>query len=533
MNNKDETMFWADQIAREVLERENKLDRGTKVFRTEMGVGASGIPHVGSAGDGVRNFVVNLALKDLGAKSEFIAFSDDRDGLRKVPMGFPDSLEDDIGKPVSLIKDPFNCHGSFADHFSSILAKSFNKLGLKFILKRAHEEYSKGKLDNEVIDILTRAKDVGKIIEEVTGQDKFLRILPFLPICGKCKRIYTTSAYKFDPKTKKISYKCDQEFMGSNSNTGKNIPIKGCGYEGEAGIRDGKVAWKAEFACRWRALKINYEAYGKDILDSVKANDRISREILNWEPPLHSLYEMLTERSGKKISKSASRVFTPEMWFKYASPESLRLLFLKRLRTTRVVDLDSIPIYMDEVDNLAKVYFGIIKIPNEKELVHMKRLYEYMNFLKPIKKPTFFNSYNILTNILIIAKDKKVVKSVLKKSKHIPEKLSKQEEKMLDEKLDYVENWMKDNKKEEVTDIELSEKQKNAIRKLAKELEKKWDEEGLQARLYGLAKEEGLTMGEFFKGVYSVLLHNERGPRLAPFILALGKEKVAKKFEKV
>ena len=96
---------------------------------------------------------------------------------------------------------------------------------------------------------------------------------------------------------------------------------------------------------RWRALKINYEAYGKDILESVRCNDAVCRELLGWEPPIHSFYEMFTERGGRKISKSGGNVFTPDMWMKYASPESLRLLFLKRLGTTRVVDLDSIPAY--------------------------------------------------------------------------------------------------------------------------------------------------------------------------------------------
>ena len=116
--------------------------------------------------------------------------------------------------------------------------------------------YSKGLLDKEIIEILTRSKDVGKIIHKTTGQDKYLKTLPFLPICKKCKRIYTNTAYHFDPKTKKIHYKCDQEFVGKNSNTGKEILVKGCGHQGEAGIRDGKVSWKVEFAARWKALKI-------------------------------------------------------------------------------------------------------------------------------------------------------------------------------------------------------------------------------------------------------------------------------------
>ena len=109
------------------------------------------------------------------------------------------------------------------------------------------------------------------------------------------------------------------------------IIIKGCNHADTCSIHDGKLAWKVDFAARWRALKISYEAFGKDILDSVKVNDEVCRKILKWEPPYHSMYEMFTERGGKKISKSIGNVFTAQLWLKYASPESLRLLFLKRL----------------------------------------------------------------------------------------------------------------------------------------------------------------------------------------------------------
>src|SRR3989344_2358264 len=128
--------FWADQIAREIVDREEKLGRSSS-YRTEMGLGASGIPHVGSCGDGIRSYVVNLALKELGVKSEFIAFSDDKDGLRKVPAGFPESMNKDIGKPVYMIADPFGCHDSFGSHISSLLTEAFERLGVEFRLLRA------------------------------------------------------------------------------------------------------------------------------------------------------------------------------------------------------------------------------------------------------------------------------------------------------------------------------------------------------------------------------------------------------------
>ena len=513
-------MFWADQIAREIVEREDRLGR-SGIYRTEMGLGASGIPHVGSCGDGIRSYVVNLALKEQGAKSEFIAFSDDKDGLRKVPVGFPVS-EHDIGKPVSSITDPLGCHDSMASHISALLTDSFEKLGVQFRLLRAHEEYRKGTLDHQIITALTNAKRCGEIVRETTGSEKFLTQLPYLPVCEKCGRIYTTRAYRFDEDARKIHYKCDLSFTGKNSNTGKEVEIKGCGHDGVCGIRDGKLAWKVEFAARWSALKVNYEAYGKDILDSVRCNDKIAKEIFGWEPPLHSFYELFTERSGKKISKSAGNVFTPARWMKYASPVSLRLLFLKRLATSRVVDPDAIPSYMDEVDELEKIYTGKTKVANQKDLEHQKRLYQYIHFLKTPQHEKEAVPYNMLANLLRLAKNRAVVKDILKRTGHVKDSES------VEERLHYVENWINDTAPDEKISYPLSDAQRHSIKKLAYELEsKRWTEEELYARLYAIPKEDGLEIGKFFEAAYVLLLNSLRGPRLAQFICAIGCEKAA------
>src|SRR3989344_1363851 len=516
--------FWADQVAKEVVEREKKLGR-VSTFRTEMGLGASGIPHVGSTGDGIRSFVVNLALKELGVKSEFIAFSDDRDGLRKIPVGFP-VPESEIGKPVSTIDDPFGCHKNMALHIGQLLTDAFDRLGVEFRLMRAHEEYPKGTLDKQIIIALKNAKQCGEIIREVTGQDKYITQLPYMAFCEECGKIYTTRAYRFDGE--EIHYKCDQTFEGKNSNTGKVIEVKGCGHDGVCGIRAGKLPWKVEFGARWAALNINYEAFGKDILDSVRCNDRISKEIFGWEPPVHSFYELFTERSGKKISKSAGNVFTPARWMKYASPASLRLLFLKRLGTSRVVDPDAIPAYMDEVDDLEKIYFDKTKVANVKELEHQKRLFKYVNFLKKPEESGLAVQYNLLVRLMRISKNKEVVEEILKRTGHIPKDLGRSGEEELDARLDYATNWINDTVPEGKIVYALTDQQRKSIKKLIHELESKdWNEEELYSRLYAIPKEDGLELGKFFEAAYVLLLNSLRGPRLAQFICAIGCEKAA------
>ena len=519
-----EELFWADQMARTILKRERDLNRDTNTYRTEMGIGASGVPHIGSAGDGIRSYVVSLALQEQNVDTEFVAFSDDRDGLRRVPAGFPATLGQDVGKPVSLIDDPFGCHGSFGEHVSSLLVDAFEKLGVTFLLRHSHEEYAKGTFDNEIMEILRKHKQAGEIIKKITGQDKYLHQLPFLPICQQCGRVYTTRATAFDGT--KIHYTCDISFTGKTS-TGELIHIDGCGYEGQCGIRDGKLAWKVEFACRWRALGIHYEAYGKDILDSVRCNDAICSEILDHAEPLHSFYELFTERSGRKISKSAGNVFTPQMWLRYASSESMRLLFLKKLATARVVDPDAIPAYMDEVDDLADVYFGKKKVANPTDLAHLRRLYEYVHFLKPPRHRPPAVRYQLLVNLMQLAKNSAVVLDILQRTGHVSQ-LNADEQQQLLLRIQYVTNWIADTGKDERADYVFSEGQRHALSTLAAALKhKEWDEESLTAFLFELSRKEGLRQNEFFEAAYSVLLNNTRGPRLSHLILALDPRRVA------
>ncbi|HDN05995.1 MAG TPA: lysine--tRNA ligase, partial [Candidatus Bathyarchaeota archaeon] len=306
---------WYDKMAAKIIERERKLGRSLKMIRTEMGLGASGFPHIGSLGDAARAYAVTLALREQGYKSELIAFCDDKDGLRKVPAGLPESLEKYIGFPVTDIPDPFGCHKSYGEHMSSLLLEALDKCGIEYRYMSARDVYSRGLLNNEIRAILSNAKKVGEIVREEVGQERYVEILPYFPVCEKCGRIYTTKALEFFPKENKVSYVCEGMEV-------KGKWIEGCGYKGEADITkgEGKLSWKGEFAARWKALDIRFEAYGKDIADSVRINDRISREILHYEHPMHAKYEMFLDKSGRKISKSAGNVFTPQVWFRYGSP---------------------------------------------------------------------------------------------------------------------------------------------------------------------------------------------------------------------
>jgi lysyl-tRNA synthetase class 1 len=524
----ENVIFWADKIAEEVTRRDKDI------YRTECGLGASGIPHVGSVGDGIRSYTVTLALEDSGVKSEFIAFSDDRDGLRRVPLGFPAFLEEYIGHPVSLIPDPFDCHTSYGAHMSSLLVDALDKVGVKFTFQSGNEAYKDGLLDNVIVEALNNWEKAGKIIFEMTGQKKYLEQLPFHVICSECGRIYTTRAHQWIPEEKKILYTCDQEFTGADSKTGKNLEISGCGHHGEASIREGKLTWKVEFAARWKALDISFEAFGKDILDSVRVNDRIAEEIFHIEPPVHAFYELFVERGGGKISKSKGNIFTPQVWLSYGSPESLRLLMLKRLATTRVVDLDEIPKYMNEVDYLTRVYFGKEKIRNEREKKHLDRLYEYVNFLDVPEGVGLIIAYQILVRIAkMLPKDMEnryqIFKGILERSGLIDE-FSDEE---LKQRIAYTTEWVEEIEEPEREMIELSTTEKNALRSLADQLSDEMDGEKIQEIIFAVANTYEVKPRRFFGILYKIVLGTDRGPRAGSLITALGIERVKKMIEEV
>ena len=526
--------FWVDKIARKIVEREEKLNRGIKVFRTESGLGASGFPHIGSFSDVVRQYAVTLALKDMGFESEFIAYSDDMDGLRKVPLGLPDWLEKYIGSPVSSIPDPFSCHESYARHMNSLLIEAMEKAGIEFIFQSGTENYKKGVLNEEIERILLNSEKVGLIVKELLGQEKFVKVLPYFPVCENCGKIYTTSAYKLIPEEHKVLYVCDQEFVGKNLNTNKRVVVKGCGYEGEVNYfkGEGKLSWKGEFAARWKALQIVFEACGKDIHDSVKVNDRICKEVLNFEPPIHVIYEMFLEKGGKKISKSYGNVFTPQIWLKYGSMKSLILLMLKRFKGTRELDINDIPKYMDELDKLERIYFEKEKIENERDLINAKRLFEYVHFLKPPKEIGLQIPYNTLVEIAKILPQRNKLEFAIEKLKElgllpeINEKIIKE----LEERLKFAENWAEMEKEEEK--IEISEKEKKAVKELIKAIEEEEDGERLQSKIFEIARTNEIKPEDFFKTLYRIIFKMERGPRLGPYMVKV-KEEVIEKLKEV
>jgi lysyl-tRNA synthetase, class I len=515
---------WIDKVADILIKREKKLGRSLGLIRVESGLGASGIPHIGSMGDAVRAYGIALALQNFGFKSELIAYSDDMDGLRKIPHGQPDWLQEHIAKPVSSIPDPFgSCHASYGAHMSSLLLDGLDKAGIKYRFQSGREAYKQGLLVKQIDTILKNSGKLGQKIAEFVGQDKYIEVLPYFPVCQNCGRLYTAVAQKYLPDEKKVAYVC------SGSRIGK-ADIKGCGHKGEADISkgEGKLAWKVEFGARWQAFDIRFEAYGKDIMDSVRVNDWVADEILGYSHPLHVKYEMFLDKSGKKISKSAGNVLTPQMWLRYGTSESILLLLFKRITGTRHVGLDDVPALMDEYDYYEDVYFGKVKEDNPAKLTKTKGVYEYISKLNPPKQPDLHVLYRFIAQQASIFppsddRDEKVFNRLAKYG------MVKDRTDGIMRKIRLASNWADDNRQDEKFEVQLSGSQRKAVQELIEVVrpftgmpDSGDNAKNLQSKVFDIARNNSMEPKEFFTLLYRMFVNAERGPRIGNYFLDLG-----------
>jgi lysyl-tRNA synthetase class 1 len=526
---------WIDKVADTLIKREKKLGRSLDVIRVESGLGASGIPHIGSMADAARAYGIALALQNFGFKSELIAYSDDMDGLRKIPHGLPYWLQNHIVQPVSTIPDPFgSCHTSYGAHMSNLLLEGLDKAGIKYRFQSGKEAYKQGILTKQIDTILKNSSKLGRKIAEFVGQDKYTEVLPYFPVCHNCGRLYTAVAEEYLPEEKKVTYICQGARIGK-------VEIKGCGNKGEADITkdDGKLAWKVEFAARWQALDIRFEAYGKDIMDSVRVNDWISDEILTYHHPLHVRYEMFLDKSGKKISKSAGNVLTPQMWLRYGTPQSILLLLFKRITGTRHVGLDDVPALMDEYDYYEDVYFGKIKDDNLAKLTKIKGIYEYINKLNPPKQLEPHVPYQFIVqqaSIFPPGKDReeKVFNRLLKYG------MVNEKTHSIMHKIRLASNWADDNMtKDEKFEVQLSESHLKAVQELIGAIrhfgglgDTADNAKSLQSKVFDIARANGIEPKEFFTLLYRMFLNADRGPRMGNYLLDLGIDRATSMLER-
>jgi lysyl-tRNA synthetase class 1 len=334
---------WPFEEARKIVARLKKKPKDEVIFAT--GYGPSGLPHIGTFGEVARTTMVRHAfrvLTDDKVRTRLIAFSDDMDGLRKVPDNVPNKelLSQHLGKPLTRVPDPFGTHPSFGEHNNARLRGFLDTFGFDYEFLSATDCYMSGRFDDALMRMLSHFDKVMAIMLPSLREERAQTYSPFLPISEKTGVVLQVPVLAHDAKAGTITYE--------DPDTKEQIttPVTG----GRC-----KLQWKPDWAMRWTALGVDYEMAGKDLIDSVKLSGEICRAI-GGLPPEGFNYELFLDEKGQKISKSKGNGLTIEEWLRYASPESLSLFMYRDPKAAKRLYFDVIPRNVDEYQQFLDGY---------------------------------------------------------------------------------------------------------------------------------------------------------------------------------
>ena len=502
--NLDKTSAWPFVEAKKMLrERKSFIDKKGKIT-LQTGYGPSGLPHIGTFGEVARTSMIVNALKQLtDLPAEIITFSDDMDGLRKVPDNVPNQklLEENLNKPLTQVPDPFEKFKSFGEHNNEMLKNFLNSFNFNYTFKSSTTLYKSGIFNPTLQLILENYDGIMNIILPTLGKERQKTYCPFLPICPKTGHVLKIPVFEIDKKNSKIIF----------DNKGEKL---------EKSILDGncKLQWKVDWAMRWYALDIDFEMYGKDLIESAILSTKIIK-LIGKTNPSGFTYELFLDEKGEKISKSKGNGITIDQWLKYASPESLSLYMYQNPKRAKKLYKEIVPKAVDE-------YLDFIeKSKNQDELkLLMNPVWHVHNGNVP--KENLIMSFSMLLNLVETsnADTKDLLWKFVKKYK--PE-INENNYPIFDSLVGYAIKYFNDVIKAQKKYKTPNENEKKALQALIQTLEKCNDEmspEDIQTLIYSTGKENGYSenLRDWFKLIYEVVFGDENGPRMGFFISFFG-----------
>ena len=511
----EEDFQWADVTANEIIKRDKKS------YVCSSGVSPSGIVHMGNFREIITSQLVMQALLDKGKKAKHIHYWDDYDRLRKVPSNVPKEFEKYIGMPLSEIPDPFKCHKSYALHFEKEIEKYFKKLGFKIEIVRHSEKYKKCVYAEEIKRVLNEKNKIVEILNRYRQEPLEKDWWPVNIYCEKCKKD-NTKILSYDGEYE-IAYSCE------------------CGYSNTIDFRKKgivKPLWRIQWPIWWHHENVDFEPGGKEHYNTSGGSRITANEIFEGlykkEHPVDLKYDfIIIKGAGGKMSSSLGNVITLKEVLEVYEPQIVKYLFASTRPNTEFAisfDMDVIKIYED-FDRTERVYFDKKEIQNEKKLSKEKRIYELSVVDKIPKKIPFQPSFRHLTTLLQIYEGNinKVLQKYRKKDVRIKER-AKLAWNWLQK---YAPDEMKFKVKDKI-DIKLQDKEKEALIKIREILKKeRLDDINLHNKFYEISEEFNINPRDFFKIAYLVLIGKEKGPKLASFILEIGKSRVIRLLDKL
>ncbi|WP_424942760.1 lysine--tRNA ligase [Aliiroseovarius crassostreae] len=333
---------WPFEEARRVLKRYSKgaPEKGYVLFET--GYGPSGLPHIGTFGEVARTTMIQTAFEVISdIPTKLICFSDDLDGMRKVPGNVPnaESLQEHLQKPLTSVPDPFGEYESFGHHNNAMLRRFLDTFGFKYEFYSAQEFYNSGQFDEVLKRAVEKYDEVMEVMLKSLREERRQTYSIFLPIHPETGRVLYVPMKKVCAETHTITFDDEDGREWTLPVTGGNV----------------KLQWKPDFGARWAALNVDFEMYGKDHSTNTPIYDKICR-ILGWRAPEHFTYELFLDANGQKISKTSGNGISIDEWLTYASTESLAYFMYLKPKTAKRMHFDVIPKAMDEYHQQLNAY---------------------------------------------------------------------------------------------------------------------------------------------------------------------------------
>ncbi|WP_114576036.1 lysine--tRNA ligase [Saliphagus sp. LR7] len=540
----DRHAFWADTVADRVEERIARHRRaGTRdeddPIVVKGGISPSGVPHLGNVNEIMRGYYVAEVLRERGHDVRQVFTADDADPLRKLPRTLADlegnlvdlgevdagALGRNLGVPYTEIPDPFGCCGSYGEHFSNIIQQSADALDVPIELHSTTELYESGRLEEATRHVLAnreRAREVLSAYQDKVNDD----YVPFNPRCSDCGKI-TETVTGIDLGENTVDYRCTDMKAGDRT-------IEGCGHEGTATLREGKMPWRFEWPAQWQALTVDFEPFGKDHAEgSWPSGEDVARNVLAIEPPVPMVYEWFT-LDGEPFSSSEGNVILVSEVLEMLEPEVLRYFFAKDPTTARDFSIERLDQLVDEFDRFEAIYFGEVEA-SEDERAFADRVYplvvgkeegELEDRRERIRLPYTFAA------VLGMTDDPALREEIARREGHVPEDAP---EWAIEEALARVERartWARETgnefdyelKRTVLPDHEFDADTERALEELADFIEAGNDAEAIQGEIYETAKRHDIDVGDFFGAGYRLFFDDEQGPKLGPFLAKVDRE---------
>ena len=508
------TSAWPFVEARKLVkERKKNFEKKGKII-LQTGYGPSGLPHIGTFAEVARTTMMVNAIKTIiDIPTEIITFSDDMDGLRKVPDNIPNKeiLEKNLHKPLTSIPDPFNKYASFGEHNNEMLKSFLDKFNFNYTFKSSTENYKKGVFNNTLLLVLEKYEQIMEIIIPTLGKDRQKTYSPFLPICNETGKVLEVPIIEFNKKEGKIIYRNNDQDIETEVTNGK------C-----------KLQWKVDWAMRWYTFDVDYEMYGKDLIESAILSSKICKT-LGKKNPNGFAYELFLDDKGEKISKSKGNGITIEQWLKYASPESLALYMYQNPKRAKKLYADVVPKAVDEY------LICIDKFDEQDDKNKLLNPVWHIHNGKPPKEKSIM-PFSVLLNLVGTsnATDKDVLWKFIKKYN---KNINIEDHPILDSLVEYALKYFNEIVKPNKQYRKPTDKEKIALKDLVKRLQdckNNSDPETIQTIVYSVGKDNGYeeNLREWFKAIYEIIFGDPDGPRMGFFISFFGVEETIKLIKK-